>query len=523
MKLSIDNIEVEVPDGSSLLDAAAKAGIGLPTLCFLPGSGHFTSCMVCVVRDNATGRLVPACSAPAAAGVDIDTSSEEVRAARRDALDLLLSEHVGDCEGPCRIGCPAGMNIPLMLNYVANGRPDRAIAVVREHIPLPAVLGRICPAPCEKTCRRREHDGAVSICMLERWVADTDLSASKAWRPEVAPSSGQAIAIVGSGPAGLSAAYYLLVQGHACTIFDESEAAGGALRSHVPAERLPLAVLDAEVGMIRELGAVFRMNMRVGGDAALSDLRREFRAVVLATGEVRPDTADTLGVAVTSHGIDVEHGTMRTGLENVFVCGSAAGKSRMAVRAVASGRAVARVVDEFVRGGTVAPETRQFYSRIGRLLDADEMREFLDDVSAAGRTRPSAGAASGFSREEAVAEAQRCLHCECLKAKACALRDLGREYCERKSHGVPDRARVVRDRHHATVVWEQGKCIKCGICVGITESMGEPLGLTFTGRGFGVKVAVPFGKTLDKGLTTAAARCVESCPTGALAMRRGKD
>ena len=106
-RLTLDNRAVEVPPGSTVLDACRALGIAIPTLCHLEGFDPCTSCMLCVVKNRKTGRLIPSCTAPAQEGLEIETDSEEIGTARKTALELLLGEHLGDCEGPCRRVCPA--------------------------------------------------------------------------------------------------------------------------------------------------------------------------------------------------------------------------------------------------------------------------------------------------------------------------------------------------------------------------------------------------------------------------------
>ncbi|MHC4196261.1 MAG: 2Fe-2S iron-sulfur cluster-binding protein, partial [Planctomycetota bacterium] len=183
VRVVIDNREVEVEAGSTILDAASKLGIEIPTMCFLKGYRPSTSCMVCVVEVVGLNKLVPACGSIAEEGMRVITSSEEVARARRMALELLLSDHLGDCMGPCQVICPAKMEIPLMIRQIAAGRLEEAIATIKKDIALPAVLGRICPAPCERGCRRGSFDKAVSICKLKRYAADVDLQSPKAYLP----------------------------------------------------------------------------------------------------------------------------------------------------------------------------------------------------------------------------------------------------------------------------------------------------------------------------------------------------
>ncbi|MHC5087425.1 MAG: 2Fe-2S iron-sulfur cluster-binding protein, partial [Planctomycetota bacterium] len=176
--LTIDNMQLQASEGSTILDAAEKNGIHIPTLCCLKTLKPSVSCMVCLVRVEGLRSLVPACGSKAADKMVVTTQSDEIHAARIAAIELLLSDHVGDCLGPCMIGCPAKMNIPMMIRQIAAGDFKTAIKTVKRDIPLPAILGRICSAPCEKVCRRAQSDEAVSICLLKRFVADWNLASS---------------------------------------------------------------------------------------------------------------------------------------------------------------------------------------------------------------------------------------------------------------------------------------------------------------------------------------------------------
>jgi ferredoxin len=124
-RLTIDNIEIEIEDGATVLDAAAKAGAEIPTLCYTRQTGGLTSCMLCVVKDAASGQMLPACSAKADDGMAIDTRGDDVMALRRETLVMLLSEHAGDCEAPCTRICPASLDIPRMMRLIAGGDDAR--------------------------------------------------------------------------------------------------------------------------------------------------------------------------------------------------------------------------------------------------------------------------------------------------------------------------------------------------------------------------------------------------------------
>lgn len=169
--LKIDNKEIEVTEGTTVMEAARMAGISIPSMCHLKGYGNHPSCMVCLVKDMKTGALLPSCALKATSGMELSASDEDVLVARRQSLELLMSDHVGDCEAPCSLACPAGMNIPLMNRLIGEEKFTEALQVVKEEIALPFVLGYICPAPCEKACRRKNIDEAVSVCLLKRFSA----------------------------------------------------------------------------------------------------------------------------------------------------------------------------------------------------------------------------------------------------------------------------------------------------------------------------------------------------------------
>ena len=517
-RLVIDNQEVEVPPGSSVLDAARRLGIDIPTLCYLEGQTPLTSCMVCVVKVNGRDALVPSCATRAEEGMVVESETDEVREQRRCALELLLSDHLGDCEAPCQTACPAHMDIPRMIRHIAAGQVREALITIKQDIALPATLGRICPAPCEKACRRGQADAPLSICLLKRYAADADLASAEPYVPPRKDATGKRVAIVGAGPAGLAAAYHLLQQGHACTLFDEHDAPGGMLRYGVPEEKLPRDVLDAEIDVIRNLGAEFRMSRRLDSATGLERLRKDFDAVLVATGQDQAGQASALGLKVTRTGIQVDRQTCATSAEGVFAAGGAVRATRMAVRALADGKAAAACIDQHLRNRPVAVPPRPFSTHIGKLLEG-EMERFLAGACRAGRTEPAGGPGAGLSDSEARREALRCLHCDCRKADACRLRRYCQLYGARPSRYKGQRKPFRQYLDHPQVIYEPGKCIACGLCIQIAAQASEPLGLTFIGRGFDVRVAAPFDRSIAEALQKAAAECVAACPTGALAFR----
>jgi len=501
-KLTIDQKEIDVDPGTTILEAANNLGIHIPTLCFNKDYQPSTSCMVCVVKAN--NRVIPSCASIAEEGMVVESEIEEIHEARRVALELLLSDHLGDCMAPCQRTCPAGMNIPLMIRQIAANELHHAIITVMEHIPLPSVLGRICPAPCENACRRGSYDEPVSICILKRYVGDVDLAQKTPFLPNCKPRNGRKIAIIGAGPTGLTGAYYLLQEGYGCVIFDDHEEPGGMLRYGVTEDKLPRNILNGEIQRIKNLGGEFRMKIRIGNGISFDDLQKNFDAVLVASGD------NSL-----IEGLKFDRNTLHSETEGIFIGGNATGrKSRLAVRSVGDGKTAAVSISQFFSGIPITGQPKPFNVSIGKLAEG-EIHNFMPGVSSSGRIF-SAGV--GFIHEEAKPESNRCLHCDCHKADSCKLRDYSDLYNASSNKYKAERKLFEKHIQHPNVVYETGKCIKCGLCIQVTERYKERLGLTFIGRGFDVKIGVPFNRIILEGLEKAAKECAKTCPTGAIAL-----
>ncbi|MBI4292507.1 MAG: FAD-dependent oxidoreductase [Betaproteobacteria bacterium] len=163
---------------------------------------------------------------------------------------------------PCKAACPAGIDVPRYVQLAGLGRYGEATAVVREKLPFPGILGRACFAMCESACRRKDLDDPLSIRSLKRLAADHDTGLWRQYSKQLAPS-GHKAAVVGAGPAGLTAAYYLAKKGHAVTLFEALPAAGGMARYGIPSYRVPPEVIDQEVDEVRKLGVEFRFGSRI--------------------------------------------------------------------------------------------------------------------------------------------------------------------------------------------------------------------------------------------------------------------
>ena len=285
LTLTIDGRAVTVDQGTTVLDAARRLGIDIPTLCHIKGLEPVSSCFLCCVQIEGMPRLSPACALPAADGMVVITDSDDVRASRKMALELLLSDHAGDCIAPCSAGCPAGLDVARYVYEIAAGQDDRAMEVIFDRLSLPGSLGRVCPRLCEQNCRRCDYDDqGLAIAALHRYATDRNQAAEQSAWPQPGEPSGKRVAIVGAGPAGLTAAFYLRQRGHDCTLFDAHPQPGGMLRYGIPAYRLPRKALDEEIAVIARLGATFRMNERLGRDFSLADLRRDHDAIFLGIG-----------------------------------------------------------------------------------------------------------------------------------------------------------------------------------------------------------------------------------------------
>ena len=305
VSLTIDGRALVVEPGTTVLAAARRLGIEIPTLCQVEGLEPAASCFLCAVQVEGRRVLSPSCALPAEEGMVVTTESADVRAARRMALELLLSDHAGECAAPCAVRCPAGLDVPGFVLELARGRAAEAMRVIGRRLALAGALGRVCPRLCEQTCRRCEHDQGLAIGALHRFAAERELESGTPALPPCAPRSGRSVAIVGAGPAGLSAAWFLLQAGHACTLYDAHPEPGGMLRYGIPAYRLPRAGLAAEIDLVRRLGARFEQGRSWGRDFTLADLRREHGAVFLAIGAQRGRALGCEGEELATSGIEL--------------------------------------------------------------------------------------------------------------------------------------------------------------------------------------------------------------------------
>ncbi|MBW2731682.1 MAG: FAD-dependent oxidoreductase [Deltaproteobacteria bacterium] len=281
--LTIDGKEVTAENGMTLLEAARANDIEIPTLCHDPRLPPYGSCLVCVVRVEGMKNLIMSCTTAAAEGMQVITQSEEIAASRKAALEMLLSNHYADCRGPCYEKCPADVDVQGYLALAHEGRDKEALELIRETNPLPLVCGRVCVRYCEGACARNDVDNAVAINFIKRYVSD--LEHDNLDTPVKPESNNHRVAVVGGGPGGLTAAYYLARQGCQVTIFEANPKLGGMLRYGIPDYRLDQQVLDKEIQYILDFGVEVKTETRLGEDFTLDDLKAQgFETIFVALG-----------------------------------------------------------------------------------------------------------------------------------------------------------------------------------------------------------------------------------------------
>ncbi|HVP17810.1 MAG TPA: FAD-dependent oxidoreductase [Spirochaetia bacterium] len=284
IEITFDGKKLLVDPGATILEVAEAQGVGIPTLCNDRRLSPYASCWVCLVKVDKARGFVPSCGTRVLPGMVISTQAPEVKAARKTALELILSSHYGDCKAPCTLTCPSNIDIQGYLGLVANGKATEALDLIRRDNPMPAVIGRICPRPCEQKCRRRLVEEPLNINGIKRFVADAEAQAGGMPARPRPKGIGKRAAIIGAGPAGLSAAWFLSEKGVEVTLYEAMDKAGGMLRYGIPDYRLPPAVLDQTIADMLSMGAVLKTGVRLGADVMLERLRKENDAVVIAIG-----------------------------------------------------------------------------------------------------------------------------------------------------------------------------------------------------------------------------------------------
>ncbi len=509
--ITIDGKQIVTEAGKTIYQAAKEAGIEIPVLCYNKKCKPNTTCMVCLVKIHGRAGFAPSCATEVTHEMRIDSETEEVIHLRRKALELLLSEHLGDCLGPCQVACPADLDIPNMLRAISAGDMPRAAEIVRQTIPIPGILAAICPAPCEKICRHKQTGRSIPICELKGDVGYYIINNMAV--PKPAASTGKSVSIVGAGPAGLSAAWHLTLAGHKATVFDKQAEPGGGLLQ-IESEKLPADILKAETAMPFEMGAEYSQS-ELGKDLTLTELTGKYDAVLLATGPKSDEffvqwglvTGESEKPVIDKLALQV---SVNEEFKNVFTAGGINQAGRMAVRAVGQGRYAAVSICQFLAGVPVTGEPKPFNTRIGKFTEDElfriaRLRDMLDSKSEKSSEKPTAA---------------DCLHCDCRDVDNCKLRKYSSlldasptayKHSQRKEY-------TIEYAGSNRLIYEPGKCIKCGICVQISANFNPDKALTFSCRGYDTRVVAPLGMDLGELPAELAADLAESCPTGALSI-----
>lgn len=294
LNLTINGKNITVEEGTTILQAAKDNGIYIPTLCYDDAVKVYGACGLCVVEAEGIPKLLRSCSAKCSEGMVVNTESKRVVQSRKIAMELLMSAHDGDCVAPCQLNCPARTDCQGYVGLIANGEYEAALKLIKNKVSLPASIGRVCPHPCETACRRGKVDEAINIAQLKAFAADMDLN-SDSYLPEKNAPTGKKIAIIGGGPAGLTAAYRLAISGHEVTVYDMMEKMGGMLRYGIPQYRLPKEVLDKEIAIIKKLGVKMINGVKLGKDFTVASLKAQNDAVIVAVGAWKSSSMRTPG------------------------------------------------------------------------------------------------------------------------------------------------------------------------------------------------------------------------------------
>lgn len=284
IEIKIDNQIIQTTEGKSILEVAKENNINIPNLCHDPELHPYGSCWVCAVKIKGKKGFVTACGTKVYDKMEIISDADEVTKARQMALELLLSDHYADCEAPCKIACPDHVDIQAYVAAIANNDFHQAVKIIKQTLPMPLSIGRVCPAFCEKECRRTLVEEPIAIRQLKRYASDLDLNDVWTWIPEKQEKQNKKVAIVGAGPSGLTCGYYLSVQGYDVDVFESAPQAGGWLRYGIPEYRLPKEILDKEIALMCAHGMKIHTQTEIGSQTGLAQLSKDYDALYLAIG-----------------------------------------------------------------------------------------------------------------------------------------------------------------------------------------------------------------------------------------------
>ncbi len=504
VKLRIDDRECEVPEGTTILEAAGKLNIEIHTLCYKKGLPDYSSCMVCVVKNNKTGKFIPSCVAISEDGMDIDASGKEVMELRKKAVELLLSEHRAECEAPCKIVCPVELDIPLMNRLIAKGEMYEAAELAFHSMGFPETMCALCPGFCESACRRNKIDTHIAITGLKKYVEENHFNGRLITnRPEF---NGRKIAVIGSGPLGLSIAFHLTKNGHRCVIFEKNGIAGGKLIREFTGKGLTDNMLFNEIEQAVSFGISIVKEVNIDDAMITNRLVNEFDIIVSSVHGLNISYVTEEGRYVMLPG---DLAMVRD--KYIFTPAAALKNEKSVVRTFGEGKKAAKAVDIFLSQGNNFVDSKRFNSTLGKISETEKL-EWTREVRNEGCRFEIISTAA-----EATSEAGNCMHCDCRAQTECRLRDLAETFGMKNPKEKLINGPVAKKINFSTgLVFENAKCIKCGICVRICNDTVEDPPLCFSGRGFSSIISEPLTARFAEILKSKTGECVEACPTGAL-------
>jgi hypothetical protein len=328
----------------------------------------------------------------------------------------------------CSQACPAGIDVPRYVRLAGVGKFDEALAVMKQANPFPGVCGRTCLAPCEEACRQERQDQPIAIKLLKRFAFEHGKYKSKV----ISKPTGKRVAIIGSGPSGLTAAYFLAKKGHKVTVFEAMPEPGGMMRVGIPKTELPRDILDQEINDIKGLGVEIRLNSPVESLDALSS--QGYDAVLVAIGcplvlrqsatvaalSGKPETLKQFGLAVKrvsgANIVEVNPDTLGTSKPGIYAAGDAVLGPTSVVNAIGSGKKAAISIDKYV-GGTgelpveeieaTGPTSRETFLERQKPKRRPKLPKYSEaEIKQSGEDEP------GLDQAMAVAEGQRCWRCD---------------------------------------------------------------------------------------------------------------
>lgn len=285
VNITINGLPFEVASNQYLIQVLHDVGVSVPCLC--GKDGIQAPCGLCDVEIDGQG-TVSASQIKPIDGMTIETHTTKLERHRKFRLQQLVSTPDLTCaQPPCQHACPAHVDIQSYLHHIAKNEYRQAVEVIKNTLPMPLSIGRVCPAFCEHACLRGRVDQPLAIRQLKRYAADADFMSDHTYHPEIKPSKGKRVAVIGAGPGGLSCGFFLNREGYQVDIFEAMPQAGGWLRYGIPEFRLPKTILDKEIAVLCQDGLTLHTNQRLGHEITLAELKAQYDAVCLAVGASR--------------------------------------------------------------------------------------------------------------------------------------------------------------------------------------------------------------------------------------------